>query len=426
MFSLGKETINKVESDPIRRDIYEPYQHQQDCHDFHGSNPFNSGYRRPSPSSLALRSTPASLDDHILAALAPSSLPKPVPFDDFASTLSTNHFDSQSWPRANAKRWKSVGSSRESLPGTSYASEGLEIRRASGSQASTPSQMGSPTYKQLHSTPSSRASLAVPFTPPNSLKEESDLPRGPLTLESLHIPLKFDFGPESAFFESGNLQSFMTPPLTASQYQDTFKQENELGPFPDTLHSGVQKGPDLFASATENVSDPPMEDLCPVNEELRPHQQDLRFDGDLYTPRWVRGSGHKREGWCGMCKPGKWLILKNSAYWYDKCFAHGICPPTGQLFAEPAQFRRSSDNQDIWEGFCGECNQWITLVSSKRKGTSWFRHVAKVSLLSIWMNQADFVQSATHKTEPARVRKSEKRVDTFEQPRLQTCPDLPP
>jgi hypothetical protein len=36
-------------------------------------------------------------------------------------------------------------------------------------------------------------------------------------------------------------------------------------------------------------------------------------------------------------------------------------------------------NPDVWEGLCGSCNEWVALVSSKKKGTTWFRHAYKVS-----------------------------------------------
>lgn len=46
-----------------------------------------------------------------------------------------------------------------------------------------------------------------------------------------------------------------------------------------------------------------------------PRRQKLRYDGDSYTPKWVRFTGHLKEGYCDSCQPGKWLQLKNSAYW---------------------------------------------------------------------------------------------------------------
>lgn len=46
-----------------------------------------------------------------------------------------------------------------------------------------------------------------------------------------------------------------------------------------------------------------------------PRRQKLRYEGDNYTPKWVRYTGHLKEGYCDSCNPGKWLQLKNSAYW---------------------------------------------------------------------------------------------------------------
>ncbi|KAK4190347.1 hypothetical protein QBC35DRAFT_513286 [Podospora australis] len=149
---------------------------------------------------------------------------------------------------------------------------------------------------------------------------------------------------------------------------------------PHSLHShyaDLSDPPDLYASLQEEQIPPPPEDMNPSDPDLVPHEQELRFEGDLYTPRWVRGHGNKREGWCGICKPGRWLVLKNSAFWYDKSFTHGISAATGSPFQEPQETRRMDGNPDVWEGLCGSCNEWIALVSSKKKGTTWFRHAYK-------------------------------------------------
>lgn len=53
-----------------------------------------------------------------------------------------------------------------------------------------------------------------------------------------------------------------------------------------------------------------------TDPEARPRRQKLRFDGDQYTPQWVRYNGQSKEGLCDTCSPGKWLQLKNSAFWY--------------------------------------------------------------------------------------------------------------
>lgn len=150
---------------------------------------------------------------------------------------------------------------------------------------------------------------------------------------------------------------------------------------PHSLHShytDLSDPPDLYASLHEEQIPPPPEDMNPEDQDLVPHEQELRFEGDLYTPKWVRGHGNKREGWCGICKPGRWLVLKNSAFWYDKSFTHGISAATGNPFQEPQETRRMDGNPDVWEGLCGSCNEWIALVSSKKKGTTWFRHAYKV------------------------------------------------
>ena len=155
---------------------------------------------------------------------------------------------------------------------------------------------------------------------------------------------------------------------------------------PHSLHghyTDLSDPPDLYASLHEEQVPPPPEDMNPSDPDLIPHEQELRFEGDLYTPKWVRGHGNKREGWCGICKPGRWLVLKNSAFWYDKSFTHGISAATGNPFQEPQETRRMDGNPDVWEGLCGSCNEWIALVSSKKKGTTWFRHAYKVSLPAV-------------------------------------------
>jgi hypothetical protein len=150
---------------------------------------------------------------------------------------------------------------------------------------------------------------------------------------------------------------------------------------PSALHShyaDLSDPPELYAAIYEEQLLPPSEDMKPSDPDLVPHEQELRFEGDLYTPKWVRGHGNKREGWCGICKPGRWLVLKNSAFWYDKSFTHGIGAATGKPFEEPLETRRVDGNPDLWEGLCTNCKDWISLLSSKKKGTSWFRHAYKV------------------------------------------------
>lgn len=181
--------------------------------------------------------------------------------------------------------------------------------------------------------------------------------------------------PSSTYNES---PQFETPPPLLSHGLFRMLQSNAD---PHSLHShysDLSDPPDLYVSLHEEQACPPPSDMNPEEPDIIPHEQELRFDGDLYTPRWVRGHGNKREGWCGICKPGRWLVLKNSAFWYDKSFTHGISAATGSPFQEPQDTRRMDGNPDAWEGLCGSCSEWIALVSSKKKGTTWFRHAYKV------------------------------------------------
>ncbi|KAI1431596.1 hypothetical protein GGR50DRAFT_678583 [Xylaria sp. CBS 124048] len=140
---------------------------------------------------------------------------------------------------------------------------------------------------------------------------------------------------------------------------------------------GHSAPPDLYASLRQEETAPPPEDMETDDPALIPREQGMRFNGDFYGPRWIRGHGHKREGWCGICKPGRWLVLKNSAYWYDKSFTHGISAVTGNRFQQPLHVRRIAGSPDSWEALCGSCHDWVVFVSGKKRGTTWFRHAYK-------------------------------------------------
>ncbi|KAI8338486.1 hypothetical protein BC941DRAFT_423036 [Chlamydoabsidia padenii] len=110
--------------------------------------------------------------------------------------------------------------------------------------------------------------------------------------------------------------------------------------------------------------------------EARPRRQKLRYLGDLYTPQWVRYNGQSKEGLCDTCKPGKWLQLKNSAFWYHKQFFHGISSVSGKEFLQPMDTRWV--DQDIVEGLCHQCHQWVSVSNVKRKNSVlWYRHAHK-------------------------------------------------
>lgn len=109
-----------------------------------------------------------------------------------------------------------------------------------------------------------------------------------------------------------------------------------------------------------------------------PRRQKLRYEGDEYTPKWVRYTGQLKEGYCDTCKPGKWLQLKNSAFWYHKQFFHGISSVSGKPFQRPLEQR--AGEHDVIEGLCHQCKQFVPICNSKRKNSVlWYRHAHKVS-----------------------------------------------
>jgi hypothetical protein len=283
-------------------------------------------------------------------------------------------------------RGRASPSPRPSMRSAPYNMDSTRSKRwSTGSYAPLPNRRPSPfVFHQGHETftthPSRMSSRHSSPTLPNA-----QLPLNLSNLQTQQHPFLLSnttgFHRNSMLLPSHNYHEphpFENPPPLLSHGLFRMLQSNAD---PHSLHShytDLSDPPDLYASLHEEQVPPPPEDMNPSDPDLVPHEQELRFDGDLYTPRWVRGHGNKREGWCGICKPGRWLVLKNSAFWYDKSFTHGISAATGSPFQEPQETRRMDGNPDVWEGLCGSCNEWVALVSSKKKGTTWFRHAYKV------------------------------------------------
>ncbi|KAI8146417.1 hypothetical protein BJV82DRAFT_416221 [Fennellomyces sp. T-0311] len=115
--------------------------------------------------------------------------------------------------------------------------------------------------------------------------------------------------------------------------------------------------------------------LVEEDPEALPRLQKPRYKQDEYNPKWVRYSGHLKEGYCDTC--GRWLQLKNSAYWYHKQFYHGISSVSGQRFLEPLQQRLSDEG--VIEGLCHQCGYFVPICNGKRQKNSllWYKHAHK-------------------------------------------------
>lgn len=125
---------------------------------------------------------------------------------------------------------------------------------------------------------------------------------------------------------------------------------------------------DLFNSNYFEIA-LPMEYLPDSSNESIRGSADVTAD---YTPKYTRGVGSAREGYCKICD--RWLKLKTSSYWYHMNYKHGISSK-GVRCPEPI-FR--SDSQRL-EGYCKECKKWIFLGNCRRNSRfPWLRHWQKV------------------------------------------------
>ncbi|GAA5977203.1 hypothetical protein JCM11641_003875 [Rhodosporidiobolus odoratus] len=101
----------------------------------------------------------------------------------------------------------------------------------------------------------------------------------------------------------------------------------------------------------------------------QPYEQKLRFEEDQYTPKYVRFEKKDKEGWCALCPgDGKWLQLKNSAYWYHRQFIHGVSSSSGHYFLPPLELRTENEFGRV-SGLCHSCAEWHTYHPTQKGAT---------------------------------------------------------
>ena len=72
-----------------------------------------------------------------------------------------------------------------------------------------------------------------------------------------------------------------------------------------------------------------------------------------------------------------WKLIQNNIYRYHKQFFHGISSVSGKEFMQPLETRWV--DQDLVEGLCHQCRQWVSVSNVKRKNSVlWYRHAHKV------------------------------------------------
>lgn len=330
-----------------------------------------------SPPSLPSSSTTTSLSFSDLSAYSEASFFSPVYTPRSSTTLSSTPLSPAPSPvitRTEAVRGacpaRVTPSPRTKKRGTPYTLDGGRNRWSTGSVAPHLT-FPNPANRLPFASPSTQnrnlsLSTDLTMTQPDTVNSAVQISQSP----QITLPSNFERECHSAFPGSSTSQGrFLTLQNTTGVNNNRYFEHNFELPGP----------PDLLGPPKEEPLRPPAQDMMPQDPSMMPHEQELRFENDLYTPRWVRGHGIKREGWCGICKPGRWLVLKTSAFWYDKKSTHGICAATGRAFTPPREMRREEGNANIWEGLCGTCARWVRLDSNKKTETAWYKHADKVS-----------------------------------------------
>ncbi|CDS12170.1 hypothetical protein LRAMOSA04365 [Lichtheimia ramosa] len=236
-------------------------------------------------------------------------------------------------------------------PPPPYSSGALPpMHHPSSSSSSTASSNQAPPYYYQHQ-------------PPPHPSHHHQLPHGgklplPVPMEGMiHTPLPGPYG---------SLTGVPAAPRPPTRRKKARVEVDE-----DDMANAVEPGdPDFPDMSLKDI------EAARVDPEARPRRQKLRYAGDKYTPQWVRYNGQAKEGLCDTCRPGKWLQLKNSAFWYHKQFFHGISSVSGKEFMQPLETRWV--DQDLVEGLCHQCHQWVSVSNVKRKNSVlWYRHAHK-------------------------------------------------
>ncbi|KAL1920159.1 uncharacterized protein VTP21DRAFT_1305 [Calcarisporiella thermophila] len=171
-------------------------------------------------------------------------------------------------------------------------------------------------------------------------------------------------------------------PIRKRSFGDTFNDDRESGDLSMQARGSRRTKsldwnmPSFMPPTVQHETPPPSpRDLrFGVPEfDVTPRRQSILYPDDRYTPRWVRFSGPMKEGYCDDCKPGRWLQLKNSAYWYHKQFYHGVSSVSKRPFTRPIEMRTLDGN--VAEGLCHQCRRWIPIHNAKKRNdVLWYKH----------------------------------------------------
>ncbi|KAI8365224.1 uncharacterized protein BYT42DRAFT_589230 [Radiomyces spectabilis] len=291
---------------------------------------------------------PSDTSSPCLSSLHQPPMTAQLTWQQSSTSLSTSK---RAFSADHGSSFSSLSTIASSSPSTSTTNTSVIYPFSSSSTASL-SSISTSLSASTSSLPQRKRSLAHIITPMDVTSEADPVSCGSSLLS-----------PTTAI-----VPSFSEPIPTASAIQD-------MDTWSRSLSSSLLQPPKRTKSCS-----PCREDQTEKADAV-PRRQKLRYEGDNYTPKWVRYTGHRKEGYCDSCEPGgKWLQLKNSAYWYHKQFFHGISSVSGKPFLDPID-QRVGPQQDTIEGLCHQCRQYVLICNGRRKNNNvlWYRHAHKVN-----------------------------------------------
>ncbi|KAJ7034764.1 hypothetical protein C8F04DRAFT_560911 [Mycena alexandri] len=134
---------------------------------------------------------------------------------------------------------------------------------------------------------------------------------------------------------------------------------------------------------------------------------------DLYSARFVKGSGTDKTGLCPICieavhrgGEGKqvWLATKSSAFNYHMQYYHGISATTGRPLSPPIDFRvvarpaaKRPNRAEMQQGKCHKCHRWVAIQTAKDVDTKvpeliWWKHAVSCHGHSVLEGEGDLFE----------------------------------
>lgn len=127
----------------------------------------------------------------------------------------------------------------------------------------------------------------------------------------------------------------------------------------------------------------------------------VRWEGDMYTPQWIRGEREAKEGRCPVCPTEHWFRIKQSAYWYHLNYHHGVSANTGLPYPAPVDFKVQkitglSETSLRVSGLCASCREWTIIQTRYLEGADKYKTTGQGLEALIEMDQINYMAWYRH------------------------------